>query len=80
MLMTKQKVIDKWRKDKRRKVSVENKRRFCPGCRQNWYNVNMKGCWHLAKSKVKEREIYASLSSVKPDKVVTLDCYMQSYR
>lgn len=80
MLMTKQKVIDKWLKDKRRKIPESDKKAFCPGCRQNWYNVNMKVCWHLAKSKLKEREIYASLDSVKPDKVVTVSCYIQKYR
>ena len=76
-------IIQKWKKDKRRKLSSVEKREFCAGCRQNFYNGNndlgVKECWSLKSAKLKEREIYRSLDSVEPDKVITLDCYTKQY-
>lgn len=81
MLKAKQAIIDTWRSDKRRTVSKDDKQLFCAGCRQNWYNSNMaNGCWHLFKARLKEREIYASLHSVKPNKIVTLSCFIKDYK
>jgi hypothetical protein len=81
MLKSKQAVIDKWRRDKRKRVKTEDKQLFCYGCRQNWYNRNKAdGCWHLKGAKLKEREIYASLHSRSPDKVVTLACFVMKYK
>jgi len=81
MLKAKANIIEKWQKDKRRKIADVDKLSFCPGCRRHWYNRNKKGgCWHLKKAKLKEREIYTSLHSKAPTAVVTLGCYIQEYR
>ena len=77
---TKQEVIDIWEQDKRVGVPTEAKRMFCSGCRQSWYNRHEEGgCMYLKKAKLKQRKIYPTLDSTKPDDVVTLNCYTQEY-
>lgn len=79
---TKKEVIEIWEQDKRSGIPKECKRLFCSGCRQNFYNCGgggVKECWGLNKAKLKEREIYSTLNSIKPDKVITLSCYTQEY-
>lgn len=78
-LMDKQAVIDKWRKDKRRKISDSNKQVFCRGCRKDYYNGIGARCWHLAKAKLKDREIHMSLHEVKATEITTLNCYIPDY-
>ncbi len=79
----KKEIIKKWQKDKRRKLSLEEKTEFCYGCRQNFYNgrneLGIKQCWSLKSARLKEREIYDSLSSVKPRKVIALSCFIRKY-
>lgn len=78
--MDKQAVIDKWRKDKRRKISDSNKQLFCGGCRMNYYNgIGAKQCWHLAKAKPKDRKINMSLHEVKATEITTLKCFIPQY-
>lgn len=73
-------VIAVWEKDKRRKVADSDKQLFCRGCRMNHYNGQYaKQCWHLRGAKLKKREIYMSLHSVKPTAVVTLGCFIPEY-
>ncbi len=72
--MTKQAVIDKWREDKRRKITDSDKMMFCRGCRKEHYNGSIKGvkqCWNLSKAKLKEREIHMSLHDVKATEITT---------
>ena len=80
---TEREVIDIWNEDKRSKIPKECKRFFCCGCRQDFYNRGgggAKECWSLGRAKLKLRKISRSLSSVKPDEVITLNCYIQEYR
>lgn len=79
----KSEIIEKWKKDKRRKITLAEKREFCYGCRQNFYNGNndmgIQECWFLKSGKLEERERYPSLSSIKPEKVITLNCFTKQY-
>ena len=63
--------------------NAEKKRKYCPGCRSEFYNGQnphgIKNCWHLNGAKVIWREIYLSLHSRKPTKLRQLDCYTQQY-
>ncbi len=80
--MTKQQIIDKWRKDKRRKIADSDKMLFCRGCRKDYYNgsaTGVKQCWNLSKAKLADREIHMSLHHVKPTPITTLNCYIQQY-
>lgn len=77
---TKAEVIEIWEQDKRCGIPKSAKMLFCSGCRQNFYNGREEGdCWSLSKAKMKRRKIYASLDSTKPDKVVTLGCFVKQY-
>jgi hypothetical protein len=74
-------VIAIWKQDKRTSIPKDIKRKFfCYGCRQNYYNgEGAKECWCLDTAKLRQRKIYRSLDSVKPEEVITLDCYTQQY-
>ncbi len=79
--MNRQEVIDKWAKDRRKKVSDDNKRLFCAGCRKDWYNHNKStGCMHLKKAKLKKREIYMTIHSISPSEITTLTCFIPRYK
>ena len=79
-MSSKQDVIDKWKKDKRKRVPDSDKQMFCRGCRKNYYNGRgADQCWNLKGAKLKEREIYMSLHSHHPQKMVTLDCFIPQY-
>lgn len=63
------------------KLTDEQKReRYCPGCRQDFYNGNnpydIKECWSLSDSKVGWQNIYRSVHQIKPTQERTLHCYV----
>lgn len=79
---SKEDVIEIWKQDKRKSIPNNKKQFFCAGCRNNDYNFGLGGakeCWSLKSAKLKEREIYSSLDSIKPNKVITLSCFMKRY-
>ncbi len=55
------------------------KKKYCEMCHHDFYNghnfIGVKECWHLAKAKVMQREIYLSIHSTSPAKIRTLDCF-----
>ena len=57
----------------------ERRRKYCGGCRNDFYNGNnphgVKQCWSLEKSKVVWKDVYWSIHQVKPSRVRTLDCF-----
>jgi len=73
----KEEVIKLWEMDKRVKIPIEAKGKFCPGCRLNYYN-EQNCCWQKATAKLTKQRIYRDLNSTTPDEVITLNCYMQT--
>jgi len=55
------------------------RQKYCEMCHKDFYNghndIGVKECLHLAKAKVKQREIYLSRYSTSPAKIRTLDCF-----
>jgi len=63
-----------------KKLTNSQKKKYCIGCRQNFYNGNnsyaIKECWNLKDAKVWWRKIYLKPSDIKPTKIRTLSCWM----
>ena len=77
----KNEVIKIWEQDKRVKIPKQAKNMFCIGCRQNYYNgTGAKECCSLNKAKLCKRKIYNNLNSIKPEEVITLDCFVKQYK
>ena len=77
-------IIEKWQKDKRRKIPNKDKILFCSGCRQNFYNGNneygIEKCWSLDEAKLKKRTLYLRVDSNETEEIITLSCYVRKYR
>jgi len=65
-------------------TSEDKKERYCPGCRQDFYNgkndLGVKNCWHLVDSEVGWQNVFYSIHQTKPKRVRTLNCYSPEMR